>query len=341
MVSKCFRGIQSVLMRIASPAVVLALSFLPPLVRADTTPDQRFPLFTYLTGSPTPSLVAYTPSQLDPRQEVNQRRLATSSIRADLEALRQGFDGLVLYGYHEACTPRILAVAKDLKYRAVLLGVWDPRSAAELDGVAKSARQHVKDFSLGVLLGNEGITFRRYEVEDLTIAAARLRGKLPKGVPLATSEPLVGYRDDVVRGFGDFLAPNIHPVFDRPKLGPEEAATWAREQAADLARQARRPVVLKETGFPHGGKEPYSPRSQEAFWAAYTKQGVLARPADSPEVWAFHGIAFEAFDLPWKAEESKLPIEGSWGLLSAKREPYPALAVWRAGLRGGGARRSP
>ena len=43
----------------------------------------------------------------------------------------------------------------------------------------------------------------------------------------------------------------------------------------------------------------------------------------------------------WKGEESKLPIEGSWGLLSAKREPYPALAVWRALLRGGGARRSP
>ncbi len=89
--------------------------------------DKRFPLFAYLTGRPLPALIAYTPSQLDPRQEANQRKLATSSMRADLEALRPHFDGLVLYGYHEACTPRVLAIARDLKYRAVLLAVWDPR----------------------------------------------------------------------------------------------------------------------------------------------------------------------------------------------------------------------
>src|SRR5205807_9876378 len=100
-------------------------------------PDKRFPLFAYLTGKPAPAVVTYTPSQLDPRQEANQRKLATSSIRADLEALRPAFDGLVLYGYHEACTPRILAVARDLKFRAVLLGIWDVKSAAEIDGVVE------------------------------------------------------------------------------------------------------------------------------------------------------------------------------------------------------------
>src|SRR5262245_1927728 len=93
--------------------------------------DRRFPLFQYLTGQSAATMVTYTPSQLDPRQEVNQRRLATSSIRADLEALRPAFDGLILYGYHEACTPRIVALAKELKYRAVLLAIWDTKSAAE------------------------------------------------------------------------------------------------------------------------------------------------------------------------------------------------------------------
>src|SRR5579864_9758387 len=106
--------------------------------------------------TPAPALITYAPSQLDPRQEVNQRRLATSSIRADLEALRPAFDGLILYGYHEACTPRILAVAKDLKYRAILLGIWDPKSTAEVDGVAELVRHFHKDFALGVLVGNEG-----------------------------------------------------------------------------------------------------------------------------------------------------------------------------------------
>ena len=85
--------------------------------------DKCFPLFGYLTGKPTPAMVTYTPSELDPRQEANQSRLATSSIRADLEALRPAFDGLILYGYHEACTPRIVALAEELKYRAVILGI--------------------------------------------------------------------------------------------------------------------------------------------------------------------------------------------------------------------------
>ena len=292
--------------------------------------DKRFPLFAYLTGRPLPALIAYTPSQLDPRQEANQRKLATSSMRADLEALRPHFDGLVLYGYHEACTPRVLAIARDIKYRAVLLAVWDPRSAAELDGVAELARLHEKDFALGVLIGNEGLTFKRYEAEDLTIAAARLRARLPKTVPLTTSEPLVGYDKAFVRDYGDFLAPNIHPVFDRDKLGPKEAALWAREQALALAVRSKKPVILKETGFPHAGKDVFTLASQKAFWTAYLEPGLLVTPADSTGVWVSHAVAFEAFDLPWKADASGLPIEAFWGLMSPRREPYPALSLWKA-----------
>ncbi len=298
-------------------------------------PDNRFPFFAYLTGTAAPTLIAYTPSALDPRQEANQRRLATSSIRADLAVLRPSFDGLVLYGYHEGCTPRILAVAKDLKYRAILLAVWDPKSAAEIDGVAETARLFAHDFALGVLVGNEGITFKRYEIEDLAIAANRLRAKLPKDIPLATSEPLVGYKLPRVRDYGDFLAPNIHPVFDRPQLGAAEAASWAREQAATLAKETKKPVLLKETGFPHAGKDAFTPAAQHAFWSAYVKPGLLVRPAEAG-AWVSHAVAFEAFDLPWKSEESKLTIEKSWGLLSPKREPYAALEVWRSLRQAGG-----
>jgi exo-beta-1,3-glucanase (GH17 family) len=299
--------------------------------RADDA-DTRNPLFAYLTGKPTPTLIAYTPAQLDPRNEANQRRLPTSSLRADLEALRPAFDGLVLYGYHEACTPRIVALAKELKFRAVLLAVWDPKSAAEADGVAELARLHKDDFALGVLVGNEGLTFKRYEADDVKHAAQRLRARLPASVPLATSEPLAAYQSEFVRGFGDFLAPNIHPVFHAEQLGPEEAAAWAREQALKLARETKKPVLLKETGFPHGGKAAYTTATQKAFWTAYVKPGVLAR-GDGP-AWASFAVAFEAFDLPWKAEESKLAVERFWGLMSDKRQPYPALEVWRA-LRDG------
>src|SRR5436305_943088 len=145
-------------MRTMLLTALLAGTVLPAPARTDEPQDKRFPFFAYLTGAPTATMIAYTPSQLDPRQEVNQRRLATSSIRADLEALRPAFDGLVLYGYHEACTPRLLAVAKSLGFRAVLLGVWDPKSAAELDGVAELARMYENDLAVGVIVGNEGIT---------------------------------------------------------------------------------------------------------------------------------------------------------------------------------------
>lgn len=296
-------------------------------VPAQEPKDDRNPLFTYLTGQPAGAMICYTPLELDPRADVNQRLLKTSSIRKDLEAIREHFDGLVLYGYHEACTPRVLAVAKTLKFRAVLLAVWDIKSTAELDGVATLAEQYKNDFALGILVGNEGLTFGRYEEEDLAIAAARLRIKLPKNIPLTTSEPLVGYQRDAVLNFGDFLAPNIHPVFDRKELTADAAAAWVHEQALALARKTKKPVLVKETGFPHAGNEKYTPQSQAAYWTAYLKPGVVS--GDDPRIWTFHGVGFEAFDLPWKSQDSGLEIEKSWGLFSSRREPYPALAAWK------------
>ena len=167
----------------------------------------------------------------------------------------------------------------------------------------------------------------------MTLAADRLRSKIPKMIPLTTSEPLGGYKSAFVREFGDFLAPNIHPVFDRPRLGAAEAATWAREQAARLARDSQKPVLVKETGFPHAGRQEYTPETQKAFWAVYLGPGVIARLPDRRNVWVFHGVAFEAFDLPWKAEASGIPIEKSWGLLSAERQPYLCLSLWQVGRR--------
>jgi exo-beta-1,3-glucanase (GH17 family) len=298
--------------------------------RAELDKDSRFPLFAYLTSQPSPTLMLYTPSQLDPRQEVNQRKLPTSSIRADLEVLRPAFDGLILYGYNESCTPRILAVAKELKFHAIILAVYDPKSSAEIDGVAELTKLFKDDFIFGVLIGNEGLTFKRYEIDDLKIAADRMEAKIADTIPIGTSEPLVGYDKPFPREFGQFLAPNIHPVFDRPQFGPAEAAAWAREQAARLAKQTKKPVLLKETGFPHDGKAGFTPDAQKQFWAAYVKPGLLDRQADAPNAWVYYGTAFEGFDLPWKAEESHLPFEKSWGLLSADRKPFPAFDVWRA-----------
>lgn len=321
-------------MRVVCCLASLLCLALNSVAAAADPPAERYPLFAYLTGRKTPAMVTYTPSELDPRQEANQRRLATGSIRADLEALRPAFDGLILYGYHEANTPRVVAMAAELKYRSVILAIWDPKSTAEIDGVAELARQFEKQLAIGVLLGNEGLTFHRYEPDDLRIGLNRLRFKLPASIPVGTSEPLVGYRQEIVRTFGDFLAPNIHPVFDRKELGPAEAATWAREEAAKLARETKKPVLLKETGFPHAGQPAYTPESQREFWSAYVKPGILVHPPNAADAWVFHGVAFEAFDMPWKSEESKLEIEKSWGLLSPQRKPYPAFEVWMSSTSG-------
>jgi len=288
-----------------------------------------FPLFAYLTGGQSSAMVGYSPAELDPRIEGNHIRLSTASIRADLETLRPVFDGLVLYGYHKASTPRILLMAKQLKFRAVLVGIWDPKSREELEEVAELVGAFREDFALGVIIGNEGLTFRRYQPEDLRRAAHYLRAKIPKTIPLTTSEPLIGYKSPFVRDFGDFLAPNIHPVFDRPQLSPAEAAAWVRQEAAKLAKETQKPLPVKETGFPHGGKEGFSLETQKAFWMAYLKEGRLARSPENPDVWVFYGVAFEAFDLPWKAEATNMPIEKSWGLFSTDRREHPALSVWR------------
>ncbi len=145
--------------RTAFLVIILALASSP--ARADD-PDKRFPLFAYLTGKTTPALITYTPSQLDPRQEINQppSRHQFDPASRPRCAAEAAFDGLILYGYNEAATPCILAVAKELKYRAVILALWDPKSAAEADGVAELVRQFGDDFVLGVLVGNEGITFK-------------------------------------------------------------------------------------------------------------------------------------------------------------------------------------
>jgi exo-beta-1,3-glucanase (GH17 family) len=289
----------------------------------------EFPLFGYITGEPKATMIAYTPLELDPRNPANQERVSTTSLRKDLAALRPAFDGLVLYGYHEACTPRIVSLAHELKFRAVLLGIWQPKSAAECDGVAELVRQFHGKLALGVLVGNEGLTFDRYEEDDVRHAAARLRSKLPEDVPLTTSEPLVGYQRKFVLEFGDFLAPNIHPVFDRPQLEAAGAAAWVHEQAQRLATESKKPVLVKETGFPHAGKPIYTPATQAAFWKAYAAPPLVKRAReDSP--WVYHGVAFEAFDLPWKSEASGMEIEKSWGLLSTERKPYPATEIWRA-----------
>jgi len=309
--------------------VLLAAAAAGPVRAQHTPPPPAFKLFSVLTSAPEPSLVAYSLSTLDPGVPENHRALATSVMRQDLAALRGAFDGLVLYGYQEASTPRIVSVAHSLGYRVVVLGVWDPRSAAELDGVADLAVMYHQELAIGIVIGNEGLTFKRYEPEDLVIAAQRLRRKIPAEVPLATTEPFEAYSDEFLRGFGDFSAPNIHPVFDRPALGPRRPRPGCGAQPRHWQHALTGPW-LSGVGLPHGGGEKFSPTKQAEFWSEYLRPGLLIRSAEDRKAWSYVGVAFEAIDLDWKARGAapESSIERCWGLMSASREPYPAFRIW-------------
>ncbi|PHS04098.1 MAG: exo-beta-1,3-glucanase [Blastopirellula sp.] len=288
---------------------------------------EEFKLFEYIQSSGS-KMVCYSASGLDPRSPANALNLKTSSLEADLKLLRPAFDGLILYGYDSSSTPRILYLAKQLGYKAVILGIWNIKETAEIDGVAKLADQYAERMAIGIMVGNEGLTFGRYEPEDLHFAVDRLKSQLKSNIPLSTSEPLVGYQHEFLLQFGDFLAPNIHPVFDRPDFEAKEAAHWARNEAMKLAKKSTLPLLLKETGFPHGGKPQFTSDTQAAFWKSYLAEGkIITDPTDNN--WVYYGVAFEAYDLTWKAAASGMPIESEWGMLSPMRKPYPVFEIWR------------
>ena len=141
-------------------------------------------------------------------------------LQADLTALRPAFDGLILYGFDVALTPGIAEQAADLGYRAVLLGIWNPKSDAEVAGVADLVRRYRDRLALAVCIGNEGINDNRYTIEHLERARDRLSALAGTGVSVTTSEPAGDYGWPPLRNFGDLLAPNIHPAIDREARAP-------------------------------------------------------------------------------------------------------------------------
>jgi len=309
-------------------AAVAAMA--PRPVRAAGSPS----FLGYLQGD-RPAMIAYVPTGFDPRRPPAAPWPA-DALRADLMALRPAFDGLVLYAFREDVTPGTLEQAADLGYRAVLLGIWEPNSEAEIAGTAALLRRWSDRLALAVVIGNEGINDARYRIEDLASARDRLRalaGATGAAVPVTTSEPAGDYGWPPLRAFGDFLAPNIHPAIDQQRLDPEAAVAWVRARADAIARTAGRPVLVKETGLPNGGGERHMPQRQRAFWAAWLAQGRITR-IERPGTFVSFAAAFEAFDAPWKAEQLRDPVEGHWGLLTAGRQPYPAFAAWAEAAAG-------
>jgi exo-beta-1,3-glucanase (GH17 family) len=288
------------------------------------------PFLVYLQAEvPRPAMIAYNPSNINPDGPLPEASQLSKLIVSDLRCLRSGFDGLILYSYRQEITPLICEHAAALGYKAILLGIWDPKSREQIAGVVGLVHSFNKNLALAIAVGNEGMIDNRYTLYDLEQAAVVVRKDFDQvgSVPITTSEPIAEYADPALRLFGDFLAPNVHPAIDQQKLSPAAAAAWVRERATTLASAAGKPVLVKETGLPHGSSQSDTDDNQLQFWRAY-RDAPVVQLATQLNAWASFAAVFEAFDSAWKAEKTGNPIEGRWGLLDDKRRPYPAFILW-------------
>src|SRR5262245_28872316 len=159
---------------------------------------------SYLTSKrPEAALIAFSPTNHDPRAE-SRKVPSLESLQADLQKLHAAFDGVILYGYDRDTTPVILEEARKQGYRAVLLGIWDPKSEEEITGTAALVTQYHDKLALAVCIGNEGVFFKRYKFSDLKDAASKFQKLLGDRthVPITTSEPFKRYDQADVRQFG-------------------------------------------------------------------------------------------------------------------------------------------
>ncbi len=264
--------------------------------------------------------VAYAP-------RVGRAQAEPASLRDDLRLLRPHFDGLVTYASARGqdAIPRLAA---ELGFRAVVLGVWDPRDAAELERAIAAAREAPR-VVVALCVGNEGLFFERYTPDDLRAALARVRAALP-GVALTTSEPFALYLRggavaDLLLGH-DLLLPTVHPLH-QPWFASAPAGTsvdFVSNVLDEIARRSPAPILVKETGLPsEPAGQGFSEAGQLSFWRA-----LVARvPPTRARAVAF----FEAFDAPWKPAEVRAlsgrdhPEEAHFGFLRADGTRKPVL----------------
>jgi|SRR5579872_781314 len=246
--------------------------------------------------------VAYAPTHYYPA--ANPPVLPSEeSIRADLVVLRAaGFSGLVTYGAQLAGIPQI---AQRLGFTSMLLGVWTPGDATEMRLAEEAARSPIV---VGIIVGNEGLTFHRYALPVLREAMDELRRKT--GKPVSTTEVVESYfTKSELAEWSDFLAVNAHPYFHEIR-DPIKAAEWTANVYANLhQRYPDKEILFKEVGLPSIAPG-INENSQYEYYRALKDTAVQF-------------VFFEAFDALFKNG----PVEQSWGIFHADRSPKPAASL--------------
>ena len=258
-------------------------------------------------------LICYSPSEFNPQTGLLPN---AESIRQDLATVRPYFSGIITYGVNNDPHGFIPRIAQALDFQAVILGIWDPKSMDEMQLAIEQTRQY-PNLVVGLCVGNEGLIFKRYSWQDLTEAIQIIRKSLPN-VPITTTEPLSQYgKTPALLQIVDFHFPNIHPYweFSSDKSNPKQCANWVFKEAKRLqTAQTKKPLIIKESGFPSDGDTSCSSEFQAEFWLALSDLMKNQREI---------GFAFfEAFDArEWKANEMGSPVESHWGLWTQTRQP--------------------
>jgi len=269
--------------------------------------------------------VAYEPTSF--RMHEGQATPANpGSIRKDLAELRSRFDGLITYGArngHEA----IPEIAVDLGFRALLIGVWDPFDATEVEAALVAWRGHPREV-LGLSLGNEMIFSGRRRAEELAARIAAVRERAPE-VLLSTTEPFhifYGPQTAPLQSELDFLLVNVHPVFQPWFRTAPDAATvsFVVDVVRRLAAGFCGPVLVKETGVPTAPAAAGFTAARQASFYAALRRGFTP---SARSAFAY----FSAYDAPWRAADAQAspglhPEEAHWGLYDEQRLPKPVLA---------------
>ncbi len=252
-------------------------------------------------------------------------------ITEDLKLLRPDFDSLITYSCNNGLE-HVPAVAEKLKYLAVIIGIWDPKSEIEIRNAIRLARQYPK-LILAISIGNEGIYAKQYPPADVENTRIRIRKELPS-IFLTTSEPFFLYlKPEYLDFFNkmDLLLPNIHPTFEkwfRPSDAGNSAA-FVLNVANKLQSQYPKPLIVKETGLPSGpASMGFTEAFQSAFWSETLKQFAASETRAVS--------CFEAFDAPWKPAVVKVYFPGSdhiqeayWGFFTADGKSKPVVNAIR------------
>jgi exo-beta-1,3-glucanase (GH17 family) len=251
-----------------------------------------------------------------------------ASIRADLTVLRQRFDALVTYdAIHGA--EEIPAIAAELKFRALIVGVWNPANDTEIEAALEAARRFPQLVD-GISLGNERLFARRTDPAALLALIGRVRARQP-GVALTTTEPFHVFYESAAAPLLselDFILVNVHPIFQPwfRDVADRTAAEFVGNVLARLVPLACGPILVKETGLPSG---PASAGFSEARQASFYTELRRLLPPTSARGFAY----FAAFDAPWRAYDALTapdavagihPEEAHWGLYGAERRPKQA-----------------